>query len=225
MPWPWDWPCVPSSVRDKLYIKYQTRVRMPQINLASEVFRVRLVARRRRLFYGVSGALVVVIVSVWGLAVGLRLAVERAIDRVDGEIAAVDADLNLRRAEVHAIRRFAERLALLRERVPAQLGWSGVLGALERAVTPPASLRKLSGSTENGLLTVEALIPNLDAAADLLASLQYRPGANDTPFRSVEFSGVSAQKGLEEAAGLSSLSLRISVPPEQFMLSAAATAL
>lgn len=192
---------------------------MPQINLASEVFRVRLIARRRKFFYGVSGGLLVLIVAAWGLGVGLRLAVERSVQVVEGEIAAVDAELNLQSAKVTAIRRFAERLALLQERLPSQLGWSGVLGALERAVTPPVSLRKLSGSAETGLLTVEAAVPNLDAAADLLASLQHRPGTNDTPFRSVEFAGAAATKGPEETAGGSALSLRISVPPEQFVLS------
>lgn len=193
---------------------------MPQINLASEVFRARLIERRRRVFYAFSVAVLLLVLGFWGVPLLLKMRVEERIAGVERDIAGLEAQLLTRQAEVKAIKLFAERLSLLKERLGTHIGWSNVLAELERTTTPLAAFKKLSGSAETGLITADIAVPSLDAAADLIASLQRAPGVNDTFFETVEATGFSADSTTAEAGGSSGyrVGLRLTVPRKAFSL-------
>lgn len=191
---------------------------MQKLNLAAESFRAHIIARRRRVVYGLSAALLVLLVASWGISFLLALRVESAIRDTEEEIARLDAELNTRKEDVRAIALFAQRLALMRERLKAHVGWSKPLGELEKVATPPARFRKIQGSAESGTVTADVLVPNLDAAADLVASLQQSEPNNPTPFRSVEVGGITEATGLPEGEQGFALALRLTVPPGLFRL-------
>lgn len=192
---------------------------MPQINLASEIFRSRLVAQRRRLLYLFAAVVLLVILLSWALLLFLKSRVEAQIAEVTRETRSVEVQLHARQAEVHSIKLFAQRLALLQSRLAERTGWSPVLAELERTATPLSTFKKLSGSAETGTVTAEVVVPNLDAAADLLASLQHVIGANETFFTAVEMTDISsAQEASASPAGYV-VSLRLTVPSENFLLS------
>lgn len=198
---------------------------MPQINLASEVFRARLIARRRRTFYVLSGLVLLFAAGTWGFLLFLRARTEERIDSVGREIAGVEAQLQTRRPEVEAIKLFAQRLALLNDRLGAHVGWSNILTELERTVVPSAALKKLAGSVETGNISAEVVVPSLDAAADLIASLQRIQGTNETFFETVEAAGfsenASAAGGAPGASGYT-VGLKLTVPKRAFSLSPSA---
>ncbi len=190
---------------------------MPQINLASDVFRARLVARRRRMFYVLSGFILLLALFFWGLPLFLQSRAQARIADVDREIRGFEAQLAARQEEVAAIKLFAERLSLLKDRLASRIGWSRILGELERTTTPPAAFRKLTGSADTGVILADVLVPNLDAAADLLASLQQVKESNETFFSSVEVTGISAERADPTSAGYA-VSLQLKVSPAHFTL-------
>lgn len=193
---------------------------MPQINLASEVFRARLVARRRRAFYALTIGVLLLVLAFWGLPVLLKMSVERQVADLEQEITGLEAQLRTRQEEVKAVRLFAQRLALLKERLGAHVGWSNVLKEFERTMTPVTAFRKLSGSVETGAITAEAVVPSLDAAADFVASLQRVQKTNETFFTTVEATGFSAntEAGGESGSAGYRVALRLTVPTKVFSL-------
>lgn len=194
---------------------------MPKINLAAEVFRARLIARRRNTLYALSVALLIVVLGVWGIALLLMSATERRTEAVKKEIAVVDARLNARKDDVKAIRLFARRLELLRSRLDNHMGWTPLLGELERLVPLTVRMASLEGTTGTGEVEATALVPNLDTAADLVASLQSAAGANETMFTDVDVAGVNAESS---QGGAYTVSLRLKADPKRFLLNAAAAA-
>ena len=191
---------------------------MQKLNLAAESFRAHIIARRRRVVYSLSAALLALLVASWGVLSLLALRVESAIRDTQAASARLDAELNTRKEDVRAIALFARRLALMKERLNAHVGWSKPLGELEKVTTPPARFRKIQGSAESGTVTADVLGPNLDAAADLVASLQRSEPKNPTPFLSVEVVGITEATGLPEGEQGFALALRLTVPPELFRL-------
>lgn len=191
---------------------------MPQINLASEAFRSRLIAQRRRLLYLLAAVVLLVILLSWALLLFLRARVEAQIAEVTKETRSVEAQLNARQEEVHSIKLFAQRLVLLQSRLAKRTGWSPVLAEFERTATPLSTFRKLSGSAETGAIAAEVVVPSFDAAADLLASLQQVQGVNETFFKSVEATGVASEQGAAASSAGYVVSLRLTVPPESFLL-------
>lgn len=191
---------------------------MPEINLASEVFRARLLARRRGLLYGVAAGLLVLVAASWVLPYALTWQTRNTIEAVQRDIAVIEAKLDRRRDDVHAILQFTRHLTLLKERLEQRLGWSGVLTALEKLAPPTATFKKLDGSVATGLVKAEVLVPTLDVGADLIASLQQAQGVPEKPFTSVEivrYAQVDVEGG---AAGTRPylLELRLGVNPAAF---------
>lgn len=168
---------------------------MARLNLAAEVHRARVIAGRRRTFYFLSVVILVLVVGAWGLVYFLTKGVEEDIRAVEGEIAGLEAKLQSRRDDVRGIMLFLQRLTLLKERLDAHRGWSKVLAELERLVTPSATLHRLGGTAGAGSITIEAVVPTLEAAADLIASLQRAPETNETPFAAVEVDNMKVRGG------------------------------
>lgn len=192
---------------------------MPQINLASDVFRARLIARRRRVFYVLSAFILLLALFFWGLPLFLQSRVKARIADVDREIRGFEAQLAARQEEVRAIKLFAERLSLLKDRLASRIGWSRILGEFERTTTPPAAFQKLTGSADTGVIIADVLVPNLDAAADLLASLQQVKESNETFFSSVEVTDISTERSDPTSVGYT-VSLQLNMSPSHFALTA-----
>lgn len=195
---------------------------MPKINLAAEVFRARLIARRRRVLYLLSVVLILVAVGGWTIPFFLARAVEKDTQSLEEQIAAVGAQLKRRESEVRAIRQFADRLVLLRERLGQHTGWSRVFQELERLALPPVTFLSLSGSATSGALKAAVGVPSLDVAADLVASLQRARDANETFFSSVAVDSVSLEQ--RAIAGGYIVGLTLSLSPEHFRLTPAVAA-
>lgn len=189
---------------------------MPQLNLASEVYRAQVVARRRRLLYGVSSVLVLLILVAWGLPVFLASRVRGNIARVESETAQLEAQLQAKRDAVRPLVVFLRRLDLLKEHLAGHYGWSRVLAELERLLPPDATFQDLVGSTDDGSITAHILVPSVDAAADVVASLQAVEGVNDTPFRRVEVDDLALPENVSGGSYL--LSLKLSVARDLFSL-------
>lgn len=168
---------------------------MAQLNLAAEVFRSQVMARRRRVVYGIAMALLLLTLAAWGLPALLTRNLERNIAQADQEIATLDARLRARREEVRPVVLFLRRLEMLRQRLSGHFGWSPVFAQLERLTPPNAQFTALAGSAESGQLTAQVVVPTVDAAADLIASLQNIRGTNETPFASVDVKSVSISEG------------------------------
>lgn len=166
------------------------------------------------MLYLVSVIVLVVVVGAWGIAFLLTRKVEQRIADVEADIAGLEASLNSRRDDVRSIVLFTRRLSVLEERLNTHLGWSRVLGELERLTTPPVVFRELSGSVETSTVTAEVSVPTLDAAADLIASLQQVPGLNDSPFRQVDVDSISRVEGQEAEEHV--VSLRLIAPHDVF---------
>jgi hypothetical protein len=76
----------------------------------------------------------------------------------------------------------------------------------------------LAGSAESGELTAQVLVPSVDAAADLIASLQNVRGSYETLFSRVEVKSVAVSEGTGAQGYI--VSLRLPVPPPFFRLTA-----
>lgn len=179
---------------------------MPEINLAAEVFRARLIARRRRVLYLVTIGGLLLVLGAWGLPYYLATQVREEIAGVDAEIRSIEARLLERREEVRRIDLFKRQLSLLKERLGTRLGWSRVLETFERLSPPDVSFRKISGTAENGQIDIDVAAGNLDTAADLIVSLERGPGFPVPPFTNVQMVGASR---LEQAADVGKLLVRL----------------
>lgn len=190
---------------------------MPEINLAAEVFRVRLVARRRRVLYALTVLALLLVVGAWALPFVLTRRVEDETRRVEADIAAIDARLVERREEMRSILLFRRQLAILQARLDERVGWSRFFTTLEQLAPPDVGFQKLLGTVETARIEAEVSVPHLDAAADLLASLKHAPDFLAPPFTSVESAGFSRSSA---EPGKLSLRLRLSVAPSVFRIGA-----
>lgn len=192
---------------------------MAQLNLAAEVFRARLVARRRKLLYVLAVVLLLLAVGGWALPFLLARGVQARTVSIRREIKSLQAQLNSRRDEVKKIILFRQQLALLKERLDGRIGWSRVLTVLERLTPPEAVYDQLGGSQEESRLSAEVLVPNLDTAADLIASLQQAPEFTPDPFASVGVVSVDrVQVGETEARYR--IRVNLTAAPEVFRVGA-----
>ncbi|TSC63204.1 MAG: hypothetical protein G01um1014106_552 [Parcubacteria group bacterium Gr01-1014_106] len=81
-----------------------------------------------------------------------------------------------------------------------------------------AQLTALSGTARTGRLTAQVLVPTVDAAADLIASVQNVRASNETMFSRVDVKSVAIAEGTATPGYL--VSLQLSVAPSRFLLSA-----
>lgn len=178
---------------------------MPKINLAQEVVRNQVIARRRRVLYGVSIAILAVTVAVWGTVYFLTTQVEEARDGVQHEVRRLEAQLRTREDDVNAIVLFRERLKSLERMLATHVLWSRVLEELERLVVPEATLTGIKGNVVDQSLVAQARVPSLDAGADLVASLQDIEKTNATFFPTIVVTSLKAIENAAQAGGPSSV--------------------
>ncbi|TSC72837.1 MAG: hypothetical protein G01um101438_236 [Parcubacteria group bacterium Gr01-1014_38] len=194
---------------------------MPQLNLAAEVFRSQLMARRRRMIYGLAIILLLLVVGAWALPALLTRSREQRIQDVNRKIGTLDAQLQARREEVRPVVLFMRRLEMLKQHLDDHFGWSPILAEFERLTPPVARFTALVGSAETGQLTAQVLVPSVDAAADFIASLQNVRGVNETLFSRVEVKNVAVSEGTGAQGYI--VSLRLPVPRSLFRLTLGTT--
>lgn len=170
---------------------------MPKINLAQEVVRNQVIARRRRVLYGVSVAILAVTIAVWGTVYFLTSRVEETRDGVQGEVRRLEAQLRTHEPDVKAIVLFRERLESMDRLMATHVLWSRILEELERLVVPQATLTGMKGTVTEQSVVAQARVPSLDAAADLVASLQDIEKTNETFFPDIV---VTSLKVVENAS-------------------------
>lgn len=170
---------------------------MPKINLAQEVVRNQVIARRRRLLYGVSVAILAVTVAVWGALYFLTSTVEETRDGVQQEVRRLEAQLRTHEDDVKAIVLFRERLKSMDRLMATHVLWSRILEELERLVVPQATLTGIKGTVAEQSVVAQARVPSLDAGADLVASLQDTEKTNVTFFPDIV---VVSLKAIESAS-------------------------
>lgn len=192
---------------------------MPEINLAAEVFRARLIARRQRLLYVVSGGIALVLLGAWAVPVWFTRAVRAQIQDTETQTVAIEARLNERREEVRSLVLFQRRLSLLQQHLDGRVGWSLVVSSLERLTPPDVVYRSLRGSVASSTIDATVVVNSLDAAADLVASLQQGPGETEKPFGIVEVTSVQSNEASTEAGNFL-VHLRIPVNPSAFAVGA-----
>lgn len=190
---------------------------MPQLNLASEVFRSQLIARRKRMLFMLGSVLLVVILAAWGIPALLTRSVESQIAAVGQEVSSLDAQLQARRDDVRPIVLFLRRLDMLKQRLDDHVGWSPILAEFERLMPANARLTALTGSANDGHLSAQVLVPTVDAAADFIASVQHVRGTNETMFSHAEVKSVAISEGSLTPGYI--VSLQLPVSPSRFLLS------
>jgi len=194
---------------------------MPKINLAQEAIRNQLIARRRRLLYILSVVILVVTVGVYGVALLLTTRVQGTTVHVEEEVTRLQAQLDARKDDVREIVLFRERLKSLESILATHIRWSHLLEELERLSVPSATFLSLKGGVGDKSLTAEVRLPSLDAAADLVASLQNRGEPNETFFPGVTVAAlkpleVSAQPGVAATVAGYTLTLRLTTTDAAF---------
>ncbi|MDP3685255.1 MAG: hypothetical protein Q8R32_00300 [bacterium] len=183
---------------------------MAQLNLAAEVFRSQVMARRKRLVYGLATALLLLALGAWALPAFLTRNLEQSIAQADREIVTLDARLQARREEIRPVVLFLRRLEMLKHHLGEHFGWSPVFAQLERLTPPNARFTALAGSAEGGQLTAQVIVPSVDAAADFIASLQNVRGTNETPFSQVDVKSVNISEGTGAQEYIVSFTLPVS---------------
>lgn len=158
---------------------------MPKINLAQEAFRNELTARRRRMVYWLSILVLLLVLGAYGGVFLLASGVQADRDDVERDIAALQSQLNDRKEDVKQIIAFRNRLKILRSALSTHVQWTNLLSELERLVTPQAVFQGLEGTVRDKVIKASVAVPSIDAAADLVASLQNKMAVNETPFTNV----------------------------------------
>lgn len=191
---------------------------MPKINLAQETMRSQAIARRRRVIYAISSMLVVVIAAIYLGGYFLIKNVEGKVTDVNQRIASLESELKAREQDGEAIKEFNSRLVNVKAILKDHTRWSRVLTELERLVLPNVAIKSLKGGTKQSSITVDVSAPTIEAAADLVVSLQNAIGKNETYFKDVTASSLTAAKSDDQSAanGFSTV-LNLSVKPEAFL--------
>ena len=197
---------------------------MPKINLAQETMRNQVVARRRRVIYTISSVLLLIVAAVYFAGFFLTKNVEEKVATVNQRIASLESQLKTKEPGGKEIKAFSSRLVNVKLLLKDHTRWSQVLAELERLVLPNVTAKTLKGGTEKNIITMEVGTPTIEAAADLIVSLQNAVGKNETYFKEVVASALAANKGKEgeTATGFSTV-LKLTVNPEAFKDSASSS--
>lgn len=167
---------------------------MPKINLAQEAIRNRLIARRRRLVYALSIVILAVVAGVYGLFALLARRVEGEAASVRRGIENLDAELRAHESEGREISMFRRRLKNVEILLGRHVRWSRALAELEQLIVPEAVFSSLAADVGTRQFDALVHIPSVDAAADLVASLQAKIGVNDTLFENVAVMSLRAAR-------------------------------
>jgi len=190
---------------------------MPKINLAQETMRNQVVARRRRIIYTISSVLLIVVAAIYFVGFFLTRNVEEKVATVNQRIASLESQLKTKEPGGKEIKAFSSRLVNMKSILKNHIRWSQVLAELERLVLPNVTVKTLKGGTEKSLITLDVNAPTIEAAADLVVSLQNAAGSNVTYFKEVTASALSVIKQTEQVTttGFSTV-LKLGVNSEAF---------
>jgi len=191
---------------------------MPKINLAQETMRNQVVARRRKTVYAISSVLLLVVAAFYFGGFFLTKNVEGKVAIVNQRIAGLEGELRTREPGGKEIKAFSSRLVNMKTLLNDHTRWSQVLTELERLVLPNVTVKTLKGGTEKDLIAVEFNTPTIEAAADLVVSLQDAIGKNETYFKDVTASSLSTVKNTDQTviSGFDTV-LNLGVKPEAFI--------
>jgi Tfp pilus assembly protein PilN len=197
---------------------------MPKINLAQETMRSQVIARRRKIIYVVSSVLLLIVAAVYAAGFFLTRNVEEKVAGVNQRIASLEGELRKKEPGGKEIKAFSSRLVNMKTALKEHTRWSQVLTELERLVLPNVTINSLKGGTEKNSIAVTVSTPTIEAAADLVVSLQNAIGKNETYFKDVTASSLAAVKGTDQAttSGFSTV-LNLDVKPEAFIDTASAS--
>lgn len=180
--------------------------------------RNQVVARRRKTIYVVSSVLLLVVAAFYFGGFFLTKNIEGKVAVVNQRIAGLESELRTREPGGKEIKAFSSRLVNMKTILKDHIYWSQVLTELERLVLPNVTVKTLKGGTENNLVTLEFNTPTIEAAADLVVSLQDVVDKNGTFFKGVTASSLSTVKDATDqtiTTGFTTV-LKLDVKPESF---------
>jgi Tfp pilus assembly protein PilN len=187
---------------------------MPKINLAQETMRNQVIAGRRRMVYLFS----IIVLAVVGLVyLGLFLLTrntEGKVADVEQRIATLEQQLKTRDASGREIKAFSMRLVNIESLLSKHVRWSTALGELEKLVLPSVKVLGLSGGTDAKEVLMDVQVPNIEAAADLVMSLEDNAKSNETFFSNVTAQALGLGSGTTGAQAQYSTKLKFGVKPE-----------
>jgi len=176
------------------------------------------VARRRKIIYVISSVLLLVVAAFYCSFYFLTKGVEEKVAAVNQRIASLESQLRTREPGGKEIKAFSSRLVNMKVVLNEHIRWSQVLTELERLVLPNVTLKTLMGGTEKSSITIAVSAPTIEAAADLVVSLQDTVGKNETYFKDVTASALSVDKDTVDSTKVTGVStvLKLDVKPEAF---------
>lgn len=165
---------------------------MPDINLAAETVRSRVMRRRQRMSYIGSVLVLGIVVAVWGVVFVLNMGVQNDIRGIEEDISKIKTELRAKQDVIRQIDQFRTQLASVDDLINGNVYWSSVFGELERLVTTEAVFGSLTGNITSREFTADVVVPSIDNAADLVASLQEGIDTPDSVFSGVLVTSLSA---------------------------------
>lgn len=158
---------------------------MPKINLAQETMRNQAIARRRRIVYVFTVLVLVIVGGIYAVAFMLTSNMKAKVDEVRTRVNVLEAQLKSREPYGKEIKAFSSRLVSMQSLLKSHTRWSVALTELERLVLPSVKLGSLTGSTDSKEVTMDVQTPTIEAAADLIVSLENAGESNKTFFTNV----------------------------------------
>ncbi len=168
---------------------------MATINLAQESVRNQLMLRRRRTLYVLALFVLSIVGGAYGLLLFLTSRTQGQIDTVEAEVGRLEQRLNARKDDVQEIVLFRDRLKILRTVLGQRPQWSRFFDEIERLMLSSVQVSALTVARQEKTFSIDALVPTLDAAADLIVSFQNAKG-NPTSFAHVEVEGLKAVENI-----------------------------
>lgn len=192
---------------------------MPKINLAQETMRNQVIAKRRRVVYFLSTVLLVLVAGVYLTFLFLSKNVENKTEEIQQRIENLEAQLRAREPLGRDIKAFRSRLVNLDKLLKNHVRWSLVFTELERLILPNTVLSSIKGGADGKDFAMKVSVPNVDAAADLVVSLENSTGKNNTQLSKVSSTGLVPvqQKEGVASAGFTT-TLKFEVKKEAFLL-------
>lgn len=190
---------------------------MPKINLAQETMRNQVIAGRRKVVYVVSIVIIVFAAALYFGALLLTKNSEAKVAEVNQRILALQAQLRTREPAGKEIKAFSSRLVSMDTLLKNHVSWSRALGELERLVLPSVTLGSLAGGSDIREISMDVSVPNIEAAADLVVSLENTAKTNETFFTNVTATGLGSANNASVAGSAFSTKLKFSVKPEGFL--------
>ncbi len=153
------------------------------------------VARRRKVMYGFSVLMILVVGATYIALLMMTNNVDQKAIAVNERITNLDAQLKNREPLGKNITAFKSRLVNMQNLLDNHVSWSKILGEVEKLMLPNVRVTSLKAGLDTKSFELAVLTPDVGAAADLLVSLQDQTGKNDTYFVNVESTGLFPSTG------------------------------